>query len=89
MTYLPDALSFSVMVLDANKNEIVRFGEYGNPDQEGSGSHRPVPDIPLAWPMFVTKVNNSVYISDPGNLRIVKVRLEYSKLWTSDSGLRK
>jgi hypothetical protein len=86
MTYLPDALSFSVIILDANKNEILRFGDYGNPDQEGTGSRRPVPDIPLAWPMFVTKVNNSVYVSDPGNRRIVKVKLDYSKTWSSDSG---
>src|SRR5262249_3243762 len=65
MIYLPDSFSSSVMVLDNNKNEILRMGEYGNPDQQGAGSSRPNPAIPLATPRYVTKVNNSVYISDP------------------------
>jgi DNA-binding beta-propeller fold protein YncE len=89
MIYLPDQFSSSVMVLDNNKNEILRLGEYGNADQRGKGSGRPNPSIPLATPRFVTKVNNSLYISDPGNRRIVRVKLGHSVLWDSGSGVKK
>jgi hypothetical protein len=89
MIYLPDQFSSSVMVLDNNKNEILRMGEYGNPDQQGAGSSRPNPAIPLATPRFVTKANNSVYISDPGNRRIVRVKMGESVLWDAVSGIKK
>jgi hypothetical protein len=89
MIYLPDQFSSSVMLLDNNKNEILRIGEYGNPDQKGTGSSRPNPAIPLASPRFVTKVNDSVYISDPGNRRIVRVKMGFSVLWDAVSGIKK
>jgi DNA-binding beta-propeller fold protein YncE len=84
MIYLADALSFSVIVLDNNKNEVLRFGEYGNADQQGAGSVRPDPPIPFCKVGPLAKVNNSVYVSDQGSGRIVKVKLGYSVVWSSD-----
>jgi hypothetical protein len=89
MILVPDALSFSVVVLDNNKNEILRFGEYGNMDQAGAGSSRPNPAIPFCKVGPVVKVNNSVYVSDPGNQRIVKVKLDCAVVWSSDSGVQR
>jgi hypothetical protein len=86
--FLPDAFQFSVMVIDNNKNEILRFGEYGNPDQHGPGSSIPSPAIPLTYPMYVQKVNNSVYISDAGSHRVVRVKLDYA-MWATTSGKEK
>jgi hypothetical protein len=85
-TFLPDAFSFSVVVLDNNKNEILRFGDYGNPDQQGPGSAHPTPEIPLAWPVGVQNINNSVYVSDIGNRRVVRVKLGYAE-WATTNGL--
>lgn len=83
----PDAFRFSVAVIDDNRNELLRIGEYGNPDQQGPWSARPLPAIPLAYPAYVASVNNHVYISDIGNQRIVRVRLGHDALWSSDSGM--
>ena len=37
----------------------------------------------------MAKVNNSVYVSDQGSGRIVKVKLNYSILWSSDRERKK
>jgi hypothetical protein len=61
-----------VAVADNNGNEILRFGRYGNADQRG-------PEITFQYFMYVAKVNDSVYISDYGNQRIVRAKLSYAK----------
>lgn len=87
----PEAMRFSVRMVDANRNEILRFGEYGNIDQRGPGGSVPSPEIPFAWPMFVRQANGKLYVSDIANHRIVRVRLDYSSWATStgESGLEK
>jgi hypothetical protein len=88
MVYLPDALSFSVAVLDNNKNEILRFGEYGTGDEAAASSAKPNASyIPFCQIGAVAKAGNSVYVRDSG--RIVKVKLGYSVLWSSDSGVKR
>ncbi|MBL8027927.1 MAG: T9SS type A sorting domain-containing protein [Fibrobacteres bacterium] len=67
----PDPMSHSVGILDANRNEIIRFGEYGNADQQG-------PEITFQYPTFVQAVNQSVYVSDPGARRVMRVKLSYT-----------
>jgi hypothetical protein len=54
--------------------------------QAGDGG-RPNPAIPFCKIGPVVKVNDSVYISDPGNQRIVKVKLGHAVLWDSASGI--
>ncbi|MBL8027260.1 MAG: T9SS type A sorting domain-containing protein, partial [Fibrobacteres bacterium] len=80
----PDAYRFNVVVMDNNKNELLRFGEYGNRDQQGKFSAVPSPDIPLTYPMYVEKMKNSLYITDMGSRRITKVKLRYRTWATSD-----
>jgi hypothetical protein len=70
--------------MDNNKNELLRFGEYGNRDQQGKFSSVPSPDIPLTYPMYVEKMKNSLYITDMGSRRITKVKLRYGSWATSD-----
>jgi hypothetical protein len=84
----PDALHFSVVVLDNNKNEICRIGQYGNPDNLGEGSARPNPPIPFAYPMNVKAgKNNTLYVDDLGANRVLRIRLGYSAYWSSTRGI--
>jgi hypothetical protein len=83
--FVPEAFRFSVAVLDNNRNEILRFGEYGNADQQGAGSARPDPAIPFTFPVYVQKVNDHVYISDVASQRVVRVKLGYA-VWGTSSG---
>ena len=85
---VPDAFHFSVLVLDNNKNEICRFGEYGNADNHGEGSARPSPAIPMAFPMNAKAGNNNtVYVDDANANRVLRVKLGYSVYWSSISGI--
>lgn len=72
----PDCFSFCVHMLDANGNEIARIGRYGNIDNAGPGSGAPDPDIPFAWPAYVSAAGERVFVSDPVNRRITVVRLD-------------
>ena len=82
--FVPDVFRFSVGVLDANGNELLRFGRYGNFDEpagNGSGggskaaSGTPQPGIPVAWPTGVAVAGDRAYVLDRINRRIVVVRL--------------
>ncbi len=83
--HIDSALSrFSVGVLDAGGNEIVRFGRYGNidePARNGVGgspkaaSGTPQSGIPFAWPTGVSVAGDRAYVLDRINRRIVVVRL--------------
>jgi hypothetical protein len=76
--FMPDAATCSVRVFDANGNPIRRFGSYGNMDSQGPGSRVPVPEIPMAWPMYVAASDEAVYVSDVINRRIVRARLDWA-----------
>jgi len=75
---IPDVGRFSVLVVDANNNELLRFGDYGNEDSAGPGSRVPAPAIPLSWPYAVSVGKSGVYISDFINRRIVKAKLAHA-----------
>jgi DNA-binding beta-propeller fold protein YncE len=76
--FVPDCLRFSVVVIDANANELVRFGEYGNMDSRGPGSPIPEPEIPVGWPAHVAANRDFAYLSDRMNRRVVAVRLVFA-----------
>ncbi|MBL8027771.1 MAG: T9SS type A sorting domain-containing protein [Fibrobacteres bacterium] len=76
--FIPNAYTFDVRIIDDNRNEITRFGEYGNPDQQGTGSAHPTPEIPLTYPGFVTQINRSIYVADLRASRVVKVKMTYA-----------
>jgi hypothetical protein len=67
---------------------LCRFGGYGNADNQGEGSGRPSPTIPMAFPMNAKAGNNNtVYIDDANANRILRVKLGYSTYWSSISGI--
>jgi sugar lactone lactonase YvrE len=73
--FVPDVLRFSIGVLDANGNEMARFGGYGNVDSAGPKSAAPAPEIPFAWPTGVAVSGDTAYVLDRINRRIVAVKL--------------
>jgi hypothetical protein len=75
--FVPDLATFSVRVMDANANPIIRFGGYGNMDCGGPASAIPDPAIAFAWPQYVAVSNEAVYVSDVINRRIVRAKLSY------------
>ena len=76
--FIPDVGQFSVVVVDAHNNFLLRFGDYGNADSAGPGSPVPRPEIPLSWPFAVSVGRGGVYVSDFINRRIVRVDLHFA-----------
>jgi DNA-binding beta-propeller fold protein YncE len=76
--YIPSMQLYSVMVLDANGNVVLRLGRYGNADSQGKGSLVPEPDIGLGWVLAVEASDKAVYIGDQGNARILKAAIGYA-----------
>ena len=61
---------------EVRRNEVVSFGDYGNPDSRGRGGATPNPEIPLGWPIAVSAGREGhVYIADTLNHRVVRVDL--------------
>ena len=57
---IPDVGQFSVLVVDANNNELLRFGDYGNEDSAGPGSRcRSAWSIPIPGPTAGERTSNS------------------------------
>jgi HEAT repeat protein len=75
--FYPSAFTCSVRVVDNSGNEILSFGQYGNADSGGPGSRIPVPPVPLAWPEAVSASYKAIYVSDPGNWRVVRMLKKY------------
>jgi DNA-binding beta-propeller fold protein YncE len=72
---VPDLFRFRVTVFDGAGNEVTGFGGYGNMDNRGPESERPVPAIPWAWPVALQVLGGRVYVADTNNRRIVVARL--------------
>jgi hypothetical protein len=77
---IPSAFSAKVLYYDNAGNLITSIGNYGNFDSqyvaEGAKSKTPtvtVPEIPLAWPSGAGFTENSVYLCDTYNRRVVRV----------------
>jgi hypothetical protein len=75
--FVPNALARQVEVLDTEGNTICTFGRYGNVDNGGKDSRRPVDGVPLNWGVDVAVSDTAAYISDLANRCVVKVRLDY------------
>ena len=86
-SFLPEVDRCSVIVLDANGNPILRVGRYGNVDDgvpliPQSAIRNPHSvggdEVALFWPNHVaTHTDRRLFIADPGNARILSVRLGY------------
>jgi hypothetical protein len=79
-SFAPEIDHCSVAVLDSAGNLILRIGQYGNLDSAGPKSPVPLPGdgVGLFYaPYVATHTDKRVFIADPGNGRIVSVKLGY------------
>ena len=86
-TFVPENDTYSVAVLDSEGNLILRIGRYGNADDGAplvpqSAIRDPQSiggdEVALFLPRFVAAdTDHRLFIADPGNARIVSVRLDY------------
>lgn len=76
--YLPFMQLYSIMIVDANGNTIMRLGRWGNIDSD-SGNN-----IGLVQVKAIAASDNAVYIADTGNKRILKAALGYEVEETID-----
>lgn len=74
--YYPTALLPQVSVIDNEGNPILAFGTYGNRDSMGGlpGDLVPTKDLPLAWPNSVDATDDSIYVSDIVNVRLLRIQ---------------
>lgn len=77
--FVPDGLQFCVRVLDANFNEITRFGAYDAASGKGGAANAPGPEIPFEFPAHVNVSDAAAYVMDGGQCaqRVVRVKLAY------------
>lgn len=75
--FVPDALLFTVHVLDSNGNRIMDVGSYGNPDSRGPKSQIPTPEIPFWFPTHTAANDWALYVSDYAAGRVVRIKLGY------------
>jgi sugar lactone lactonase YvrE len=78
--FVPDAMQFCVRVLDANLNEILRFGGYDRAEP-GAAPGAGGPPIPFEFPTWVNVSDAAAYVADaaPCAHRVVRVRLGYRR----------
>ncbi|MCX7590944.1 MAG: SMP-30/gluconolactonase/LRE family protein [Kiritimatiellae bacterium] len=86
-SWAPEVHRYSVAVLDSAGNLILRVGRYGNVDdgrpmilEGGPPNPRPLGGDGVALfhaPYLATDTDRRLFIADPGNFRIVSVKLEY------------
>jgi hypothetical protein len=79
-SFVPQPAICRVAVLDTNGNLVTHVGRYGNADSAGAGSRVPLggDEVGLLIPSYVAvHSDRRLFIADPGNGRIVSVRLGY------------
>ncbi len=78
--FVPDAMQFCVRVLDANFNEILKFGGYDSATSRGGKANLPGPEIPFEFPTYVHVGGDAAYVTDtaPCARRVVRVKLSYA-----------
>ena len=87
-SFAPELDRYKVAVLDANGNLILRIGQYGNiedgkPTDLAGGPKNPRSiggdEVALFHGAYLATLSDKyLYIADPGNLRILKVKLGYN-----------
>ena len=91
-SFAPELRHYTVAVLDANGNLILRVGRYGNvddgvplvSDQRSAVSSQPEgrrlggDEVALFYaPYVASHTDHRLFIADPGNARVVSVKLDY------------
>ncbi len=94
-TFVPETRHYSVALLDSAGNLVMRIGQYGSVD-DGVPLIEDGPDVPnrrelggdevgLLHPLYMaTHTDRRLFIADPGNQRIVGVKLDYHTTETVD-----
>jgi hypothetical protein len=75
--FVPNAVTGKVAVVDNNDNPILSFGDYGNTDARDPASMVPSNAIPLLWPTGVASSEDYIYVTDMGNERLARVKMNY------------
>jgi sugar lactone lactonase YvrE len=81
-SFVPEMDHYSIAVLDTGGNLICRIGRYGNADSAGAGSAVPLggDEVGLFYtPYVATHTDRRLFVADPGNARIVSVKLGYHR----------
>ncbi|MEX1095488.1 MAG: hypothetical protein WED34_05530 [Planctomycetales bacterium] len=88
-TFVPETQHYTVAVLDKAGNVVMRIGQYGNVDDGIPAVRDPAREVPhprplggdevgLFYPAYLaTDSDRRLFITDPGNARILSVLLEY------------
>jgi len=88
-SFAPETQHYTVAVLDSAGNLIMRIGQYGNVDDgvplKGDGKRgawKPKAlggdEVALFYPIYLaTHSDRRLFVTDPGNQRIVSVKLDY------------
>jgi hypothetical protein len=86
-SFVPEIGHYTVGVLDTNGNLILRVGRYGNADDGkpliaagGPPNTRSIggDEVGLFYPAYLgTHTDRRLFIADPGNGRVLSVRLNY------------
>lgn len=76
--FIPNAMSFTVQIVDNAGNEVISFGNYGNYDSQGPASSEPKPEFPLGWPITVGVGAKYIYVGDCLNHRILRADWTHS-----------
>jgi len=75
--WIPANQVYSVMVIDANGNRIVRLGRYGNVDDTEEDIKAGGDGLRFAWPRALCVSDTALYVCDHGNRRILKAKIYY------------
>ena len=90
-TFVPETQLYSIAVLDSGGNLLMRIGQYGNVDNgQPLVKDRKVKgwsprsmggdEVGLFAPAYLaTHTDRRLYIADPGNMRVLSVKLDYHK----------
>jgi hypothetical protein len=76
--FVPVTPARRIRVLDTEGNELCVFGRYGNADNGGTDSLRPMEGVPMDWAFCLAASDRALYASDLNNRRVIKVRLDYA-----------
>ncbi len=81
-SFAPELDRYRVAVVDSGGNLILRVGQYGNADSQGPKSKVPLggDEVGLVHGAYLaTHTDKRLFIADPGNVRIVSVKLGYHR----------
>jgi sugar lactone lactonase YvrE len=92
-SFAPETQHYTVAVLDSAGNLVMRIGQYGNVDDgkpmrdagrgmraKGAGGPQSIggDEVALFYPIYLaTHSDRRLFVTDPGNQRIVSVKLDY------------